>query len=92
MRSGCDNGPYVPGVNIARTSGRPFPTFLRERIFERFGISDTGFFVPHEKTDRFATSYRTDPGPGLPEIEGMIDDGLVTLQDAQMIRKVPKKK
>ena len=26
----------------------------------------------------------------LPEIEAMIDDGLITLQDVQMIRKVPR--
>ncbi len=37
------------GVLIARVSGQPFETFLKECIFEPLGMRDTGFFVPAAK-------------------------------------------
>ena len=54
-----NTGSDVLGVLIARASGQSFETFLRERIFEPLGMNDTGFSVPAEKRDRFATSYWT---------------------------------
>ncbi|MDQ1534558.1 MAG: hypothetical protein QOF28_2319 [Actinomycetota bacterium] len=57
-------GADVLGVLIARASGQSFAAFLRERIFEPLGMSDTGFSVPHADVDRFATSYLTDPDTG----------------------------
>jgi CubicO group peptidase (beta-lactamase class C family) len=57
-------GADVLGVLIARASGQPFETFLRERIFEPLGMVDTGFSVPAADVDRFATSYMTDPETG----------------------------
>jgi CubicO group peptidase (beta-lactamase class C family) len=51
----------VLGVLIARASGQPFEVFLRERLFEPLGMRDTGFAVPTEAIDRFATSYMTNP-------------------------------
>ena len=57
-------GSDVLGVLIARASGQPLETFLRERIFEPLGMKDTGFSVPAAKLDRLATSYRTDPATG----------------------------
>src|SRR5260370_9306203 len=48
-------GSDVLGVLIARASGRPLETFLRERIFEPLGMKDTGFSVPEAKIDRLAT-------------------------------------
>src|SRR4051812_30381350 len=50
-------GSYVLGVLIARASGQPLETFLRERIFEPLGMKDTGFSAPAEKLERLATSY-----------------------------------
>jgi CubicO group peptidase (beta-lactamase class C family) len=50
-------GSHVLGVLIARASGQPLETFLRERIFAPLGMTDTGFVVPAEKLDRLATSY-----------------------------------
>jgi CubicO group peptidase (beta-lactamase class C family) len=50
----------VLGLLIARVCGKSLGTFMRERIFEPLGMRDTGFFVPTEKLDRFATSYRFD--------------------------------
>jgi CubicO group peptidase (beta-lactamase class C family) len=55
-----NTGSDVLGVLIARASGMSFPDFLRDRIFEPLGMTDTAFFVPKEKQDRFATSYSTD--------------------------------
>ena len=52
-----NTGSYVLGVLIARASGKPFETFLRERIFEPLGMKDTGFSVPAEKLDRLTNSY-----------------------------------
>lgn len=50
----------VLGVLIARASGQSFGSFLQERIFQPLGMRDTGFFVPADKLDRFATSYEAD--------------------------------
>lgn len=51
-------GSDVLGVLIARASGRPFETFLRERIFEPLGMADTGFHVPAERSSRLASCYQ----------------------------------
>ncbi len=55
----------VLGQLVAVVSGRPFEDFLREEIFEPLRMSDTAFFVPAEKRDRFAASYGPAPGGGL---------------------------
>ncbi|HET6504310.1 MAG TPA: serine hydrolase domain-containing protein [Amycolatopsis sp.] len=57
-------GLAVAGVLIARASGRPFPEFLRRRLFEPLGMDDTAFHVPADKQDRFVTLYRDDPESG----------------------------
>lgn len=55
-----NTGSYILGVLIARASGQPLETFLRERIFEPLGMKDTGFSLPPEKIDRLAAAYWTD--------------------------------
>ena len=57
---GCE----VLGVLIARVSGQSLGSFLRERIFEPLGMTDTGFFVPAAKLDRLPTCYGTDLSTG----------------------------
>lgn len=64
-----NTGSYVLGVLIARASGQPFEAFLRERIFEPLGMTDTGFSVPPDKLDRLATSYWA----GLEPHDGVAD-------------------
>ncbi|SNT66313.1 CubicO group peptidase, beta-lactamase class C family [Asanoa hainanensis] len=54
----------VLGVLVARVTGQSFESFLRERIFEPLGMTDTGFHVPAEKIDRFPTLYAPDPATG----------------------------
>jgi CubicO group peptidase (beta-lactamase class C family) len=63
-----NTGADVLSVLIARASGQPFETFLRERIFERLGMKDTSFSVPAAKLDRLATSYWTNFQTGKLEI------------------------
>jgi len=55
-----NTGADVLGVLIARASSQSLPDFLRERLFEPLGMTDTAFFVPKDKQHRFATSYSTD--------------------------------
>lgn len=57
-----NTGSDVLGVLIARASGQPLETFLRERIFEPLGMKDTSFSVPEASLDRLATSYWPDHG------------------------------
>jgi len=57
-------GADILGVLIARCSGQPFETFLRQRIFEPLGMKDTAFAVPETERGRLVTSYVTDPGTG----------------------------
>jgi len=59
-----NTGSDVLGVLIARTTGQPLETFLRERIFEPLGMRDTGFSVPAGTLGRFATSYSIEPADG----------------------------
>jgi CubicO group peptidase (beta-lactamase class C family) len=63
-----NTGSDVLGVLIARASGQPFETFLRERIFEPLGMKDTGFSVPESKLDRFGPCYSTNPEAGARDV------------------------
>jgi CubicO group peptidase (beta-lactamase class C family) len=54
----------VVGVLIARAAGMPLSAFMRQRIFEPLGMSDTGFTVPEAHLDRIATCYKTDFSTG----------------------------
>jgi CubicO group peptidase (beta-lactamase class C family) len=59
-----NTGSDVLGVLIARVSGQPLETFLRERIFEPLDMRDTSFSVPEASLDRLTTSYWRDPTSG----------------------------
>jgi CubicO group peptidase (beta-lactamase class C family) len=58
----------VLSVLIARVSGQPLETFLRERIFEPLGMKDTGFSVPADNLDRLASCYIPNPATGILEL------------------------
>jgi CubicO group peptidase (beta-lactamase class C family) len=47
----------VLGVLVSRIAGQPLGAFMRERIFEPLGMTDTGFHIPDDKLDRFPTAY-----------------------------------
>ena len=48
----------VLGRVIEVISGQPLDVFLAETVFTPLQMTDTGFHVPPEKTDRFAANYR----------------------------------
>ena len=50
----------ILGVLIARVSGKSLGDFLRERIFEPLGMTDTGFHVPEPQLDRLPPCYGSD--------------------------------
>ncbi|TDB70871.1 class A beta-lactamase-related serine hydrolase [Micromonospora sp. KC721] len=52
------------GVLVARVADQSFETFLRERIFDPLGMTDTGFHVPADKLDRLPVLYAPDPQTG----------------------------
>jgi CubicO group peptidase (beta-lactamase class C family) len=55
----------VMGYLVQKLSGLSFGEFLRTRLFEPLGMTDTAFFCPPEKLDRFASCYQPKPGGGL---------------------------
>jgi CubicO group peptidase (beta-lactamase class C family) len=65
-------GSDVLGVLIARASGQPLETFLRERIFDPLGMKDTAFSVPAKKLNRLPPAYQVNPATGAVEL---YDDG-----------------
>jgi CubicO group peptidase (beta-lactamase class C family) len=48
----------VQGCLVELLSGQRLDAFMRERIFEPLGMTDTFFTVPADKEDRFANIYR----------------------------------
>jgi CubicO group peptidase (beta-lactamase class C family) len=50
----------VIGYLVGKISGKPFETFLKERILDPLGMNDTDFFVPAGKAHRFAACYSAD--------------------------------
>ena len=60
----------VMGYLVQKLSGQSFGEFLRTRIFEPLGMTDTAFHVPSEKVDRFTSCYFPKPDGGL----GLQDD------------------
>jgi CubicO group peptidase (beta-lactamase class C family) len=51
----------IQGYIVEKLSGQSLPDFMQQRIFGPLGMKDTGFFVPKEKRNRFATLYAADP-------------------------------
>lgn len=58
----------VIGHLIQVITDKPLDVFLKERIFEPLEMTDTGFFVPKEKRDRFGPMYS---GPEEGEISAV---------------------
>jgi CubicO group peptidase (beta-lactamase class C family) len=59
----------VVGYLVGKVSGQPFEQFLRSRIIDPLGMTDTDFMVPAAKAARFAACYAATP------------DGRMALQD-----------
>ena len=54
----------ILGVLIARASGQSLGEFMRERIFARLGMMETGFSVRDADVDRLPACYSTDFATG----------------------------
>ena len=65
----------ILGVLIARVSGQSLATFLRERIFDPLGMTDTGFYVPAAKLDRLPICYGRDFATGKIAVLHEAQDG-----------------
>ncbi len=71
----------VLGRVVELVSGQSLDEFFQQQIFKPLDMKDTGFFVPDEKLERFATNYTSD------------GKGKLTLLDApaaSVYRKSPK--
>ncbi|MGH6871105.1 MAG: serine hydrolase domain-containing protein [Rhizomicrobium sp.] len=55
----------VMGYLVQKLSGQTFGEFLRTRLFEPLGMTDTAFSVPAGKMDRFCSCYMPKKGGGL---------------------------
>lgn len=51
----------VCGYLVEKISGQPLDEFFRDRIFSPLDMTDTGFHVPGDKVDRFASCYAAGP-------------------------------
>jgi len=47
----------IQGYIVEKLSGQSLPDFMQQHIFGPLGMKDSGFFVPAEKRNRFATLY-----------------------------------
>jgi CubicO group peptidase (beta-lactamase class C family) len=70
----------VLGYLVGKISGKPFEQFLKERIFDPLGMSDTDFHVPASKAQRLAACYSIEAGGALNFIASDRKPGLA-LQD-----------
>jgi CubicO group peptidase (beta-lactamase class C family) len=59
----------VLGRIVEVVSGKPLDAFIDERICRPLDMCDTGFFVPKEKLDRFATNYGPKAEGGLAVVD-----------------------
>lgn len=55
----------IAALAIERTRGRRFDQYLRQRLLAPLKMDDTGFHVPEDARDRFASLYMRTPGGPL---------------------------
>jgi CubicO group peptidase (beta-lactamase class C family) len=55
----------IQGYIIEKITGQSLPDFMRDHLFTPLGMRDAGFYVPAEKSARFATLYENDGHDGL---------------------------
>ncbi len=62
----------ILGGVVQAVSGMDYRTYLMEHIFQPLGMTDTDFYVPKEKQNRFAAAYAGSEN-------GLVQDGLCHL-------------
>jgi CubicO group peptidase (beta-lactamase class C family) len=55
----------VQGYIVEKLSGQSLPDFMHDQIFAPLKMKDSGFYVPKEKWNRFATLYGEDSSGAL---------------------------
>lgn len=65
----------VLGRLIEVVSGQTLDVFLRQRLFEPLGMTDTGFGVAPDKRNRLSPCYGPTGGEGLAPVETPFDSG-----------------
>ncbi|WP_114559618.1 serine hydrolase domain-containing protein [Desertihabitans aurantiacus] len=65
-----NTGADVLSVLLSRVEGASVAQVLADTVLEPLGLHDTGFWVPADKRERFATSYRADGSGELVEVDG----------------------
>jgi len=67
----------IQGYIVERLSGMSFGAFLKTRLFDPLGMTDTGFQVPADQADRLVAVYANGPdGRGLIEAADLPGPGL----------------
>ncbi|MDE2331921.1 MAG: beta-lactamase family protein [Bradyrhizobium sp.] len=64
----------VVGYLVEKISGMPFERFLKQRILDPLGMSDTDFYVPADKAHRLAACYSADPSADAADRMKLQDD------------------
>jgi CubicO group peptidase (beta-lactamase class C family) len=54
----------IQGYIVQKISGKPFGEYLQDTIFTPLGMTDTAFFVPEAKRDRFSDVFTHNPENG----------------------------
>ena len=68
----------ILGALIEVASGETLAAFLKSRILDPLGMTDTHFYLPHAKADRLAVVYAADDDDGIvraPDLGGMAGQG-----------------
>ena len=55
----------IQGYIIEKLSGQSLPDFMQQHIFAPLEMKDSGFYVPQDKCNRFATLYGEDSSGAL---------------------------
>ena len=63
----------VLGRLVEVLSGTTFDEFLRTRVFEPLGMTDTFFYIPSVKAGRLASLYTPSRAGGLAEVEATVE-------------------
>jgi CubicO group peptidase (beta-lactamase class C family) len=73
-----NTGATLSGILVERVAGAPLAEVLSKRVFEPLGMTDTGFWVPAAKRDRFTAMYAPDEvaavfgaPPGAESVNGL---------------------
>ena len=67
----CD----ILGLLVEKLSGKKLDVFLKERIFDKLGMTDTDFYVSEEKRNRLVKAYMRKHDGELIEVKGDMSNG-----------------